>query len=253
MTCHETLERQAPVHAYEPTPTRADLLVVFAHPDDEVSTFGAIIPHYLACGRSVAAVCMTRPSDESTAALRERELRESLWTCGMPHEPLLAGFPDCGFLGPDRFESLEQTWERWGGRAAVSAFMADLYRRFQPTLVFTHNPETGEYGHPNHQAIGWACLDAYDALLSQHDPATPRKIYTTSRTERAWRIDWNRPLSALGGRSADVVASKALRCHRSQSCSTAGVRAYLAYELVRSQVGADRVKTDFFEGCRGGA
>jgi LmbE family N-acetylglucosaminyl deacetylase len=251
MTCHEPLERKGAVRAYGPMPARADLLVVFAHPDDEVSTFGAIIPYYLAAGKTAVAVCMTRESNEGTAALRDGELRESLWTCGMRHEPLLAGFPDCGFLGPDHFESLEQTWERWGGRAAVSAFMADLYRRFHPTLVFTHNPETGEYGHPNHKAAGRACLDAYDALLSQHDPAMPRKIYITSRTERAWRIDWNRPLSALGGRSADVVASKALRCHRSQSCSTAGVRSYLAYELVRSQVGTDRVKIDFFEGCRG--
>lgn len=231
--------------AYQAMPERADLLVVSAHPDDEIATFGAIIPYCLAHGRSVVAACLTRQADMELAALREGELRASLWTCGMRHEPVLASFPDCGFIAPDRFESLEWVWTRWGGRATVAAYVAGLYRRFRPRVVFSHHPETGEYGHPNHQAAGWACLDAH-ALLAG-DAAQPQKIYVGDPA--GWRVDWHAPLPALGGRSAAEVGAEALRCHRSQSCSDAGVRAHLAFRAIRSQVGEDAVCSDIFENC----
>lgn len=226
-----------------------DLLVVAAHPDDEIATFGAIIPHSLALGRTVAVACLTRQADMEVAALRESELRASLRTCGLADEPVLGSFPDCGFSSPGRFESLAWVWQRWGGREAGRDFIIALYRRFRPQVVFTHDPETGEYGHPNHMAAGWACVDAWDALHAAFDPATPCKIYVRSDAPEAWRPDWFAAQPALGGRSPAEIGAEALRCHRSQSCAEAGIREHLRYRILRSRVGEDRLRNDILEHC----
>lgn len=227
-----------------------DLLVVAAHPDDEVATFGAIIPHSLVLGRTVAVACLTRQADTEIAALRENELRASLRTCGLPNEPVLGSFPDCGYVAPGRFESLAWVWERWGGRDAATAYMASLYRRFRPRVVFAHHPETGEYGHPNHMAAGWACVDAWDQLHAAGDPATPCKIYVRSDAADAWHPDWFAPQPALDGRSPAELGAAALACHRSQSCADAGIRPYLRYRTIRSRVGDDALRCDILENCQ---
>ena len=120
--------------AFEPV-TKADLLVVVAHPDDE-STFGGLLPHYaIARGKTVAFVCLTSgewgnrlphhdsPDDTPDYSYddsevtrhpgvpadalypcyyRERELVAMLQTSGVPTQPRLLrhrdmnGFPDWG-------------------------------------------------------------------------------------------------------------------------------------------------------------
>lgn len=226
-----------------------DLLAVIAHPDDEIATFGALIPLALARGRRVAVACLTRSPDLVMAAVRADELRACLRTCGITEEPIFAPFPDCGFLGPGRFESLDWVWERWGGRAAAAEYVTDLYRRLRPQVVLAHHPETGEYGHPNHMAAGWACADAWDRLHGDGDEATPCKIYVRSKDDGAWRPDWDAPEAAFDGRSPAEVGAEGLRCHRSQNAATAGVRPWLRYALLRSRVGDDRERNDLFEHC----
>lgn len=228
---------------------RIDLLVVAAHPDDEITTFGAVIPHCVALGRSVVVACLTRQADMELAALRENELRASLRTCGVETEPLLGCFPDCGFIAPDRFETLEWVWQRWGGRTAARDHLIAIYRRLRPRVVFAHHPDSGEYGHPNHMAAGWACIDAWDALHASGDPATPCKIYINDAGPEAWHPDWDAPLPALGGRSPAEIGAAALRCHRSQDCASDGIRSHLRFRTIRSRVGDDVVRRDILENC----
>lgn len=245
------------IRPYLPPPEQVDLLVVFAHPDDEVCWFGGLIPEMVAQGRSVLGVCMTRGEGGGRAAERDAELRASLWTCGVRYEPVWGGFPDCGFIAPGRFESLEWVHERWGGRKAATEYLAGCYRRFQPRVIVTHHPETGDYGHPNHMASGWACVDAFD-LCQRQDFAGLRstaiqKLYVcgSDADPDAGRGAWDLPLAAFGGETAIAVGNRALRCHRSQSASEgSGIRSTLAFSLRRSRVGEDPMKRDLFENTR---
>jgi LmbE family N-acetylglucosaminyl deacetylase len=192
---------------------------------------------------------LTTPPDPGVAAVRAAELQASLRICGVQHAPIFAPFADCGFLGPGRFESLDASWQQWGGRDRASAYVVDLYRRFRPQVILAHDPVTGEYGHPNHMAAGWACVDAWDSLQCVGDPATPCKIYVRSKDEGAWRPDWDRPEPHFAGRSAAEIGAEALRCHRSQDAASAGVRSWMRYALLRTRVGADQARNDLFEHC----
>lgn len=220
-------------------PPRVDVLVVVAHPDDEIAWFGGLIPLHVALGRRVVVLCMTPggPLGSEIAALRATELAASLRTCGVADPPLWGGFEDCGWIEPGSFRELAWVWDRWGGRAAVRDALIGIYARLRPLTVFAHNPESGDYGHPNHMASGQACIDAFEACRRDPaltgDPDCLRRLYVSSRVGApgAGRIDWHRPLAHFDGRTAAEVAAAALRCHRSQSCHDIGVRDHLAYEL----------------------
>lgn len=236
---------------YQPMPERTDLLVVFAHPDDEVDCFGGLIPHSLAEGKTVLAVCMTRGEGGGNATRRDRELRASLWTCGLRHEPIQGAFADCGYVAQGQFKSLAWVWNQWGGRARAAAFVADLYRRYRPTVIFTHNPVTGDYGHPNHMATGWACIDAYETCLATADLADDetalQQLHIASRSDRAWRMDWDQPDPRLNGKSATQIATRALACHQSQTVGSQGVRPGLAFELALFRTAHQPARHAFFE------
>lgn len=222
---------------------RTDVLVVFAHPDDEIAWFGGLIPHHVAAGQRVVALCMTDggAGGPEAAALRAIELTASLRTCGLDAPPLWGGFKDCGWIEGGGFRSLAWTWERWGGRDAARDAMIATFARLRPVTIYTHNPEHGDYGHPNHMATGQACLDAFDACRADPsligDPGCLERLYVSCREDEdgARKLDWHRPLPRFGGRSAAEVGAAALRCHRSQSCRDAGVRAKLAYHLRRGE------------------
>ena len=218
---------------------RTDVLVVVAHPDDEIAWFGGLIPLHVALGRRVTVLCMTPggPPGSEIAAVRAGELRASLRTCGLEDPPLWGGFEDCGWIEGGGFRDLDWVWARWGGRDAVRDALIGVYARERPVTVFAHNPETGDYGHPNHMASGQACIDAFEACQRDPDlvgdPDCLRRLYVSSRVGApgAGRVDWHRPLDRFDGRTAAEVAASALRCHRSQDCHAIGVRDHLAYEL----------------------
>lgn len=238
---------------YLPPPGSVDALVVFAHPDDEVCQFGGLLPYLVDSGRTVLAVCMTAGDGGPNARTRELELADSLWTCGLRYPAIAGGFLDCGYVSPGKFDSIHSVWQRWGGRAVVSEFIQGLYRQFRPMVVFTHNHVTGEYGHPAHRAAGMACIDAFDARAAggapHADPVLPAKIYECSWSENAWSQDWNRPLAAFSGQSGWQVASRALVCHRTQAIARRPLHTGQRTALVRSSVGPDVSRQDYFERC----
>jgi N-acetyl-1-D-myo-inositol-2-amino-2-deoxy-alpha-D-glucopyranoside deacetylase len=157
------------------------LLGIFAHPDDEGSSGGALAK-YAALGDRVCVACATRgdgvDAKISNAALATREtlgqVRSAELTCACARLGLEAPF----FLGFQDGE-VDQVPVEAGGRA-----VARLIRAVQPKVIITHGPEGG-YGHPDHIAVsglvtrGFA-LAGDPASEVEGPPFAPAKLYYTA-------------------------------------------------------------------------
>jgi LmbE family N-acetylglucosaminyl deacetylase len=123
------------------------LLVIGAHPDDEVLLAGGTLAACAAAGLQTGVVCLTRgelgpiadpglATRETLAAVRLAELRAS-----------------CAELGT----SLVKCWRRqdgslrWSDRSGIVRQLADLLSARRPEAVITFG-EDGLYYHPDHIA-----------------------------------------------------------------------------------------------------
>ena len=126
------------------------LLVVFAHPDDESMGMGGALAKYTAEGIETHLVCASRgergwfgpeeenPGFERLAQLRTVELENAVKELGMSSLSFL-GYIDGDVDKADHAE-------------AVGKIVSHI-RRIQPQVVVTF-PHDGNYGHPDHIAIG---------------------------------------------------------------------------------------------------
>jgi LmbE family N-acetylglucosaminyl deacetylase len=126
------------------------LLVIFAHPDDESIGVGGTLAKYAAEGVEVHYVCATRgergwfgdpesnPGFERLAQIRTRELENAVQTLG------LHGLHFLHYIDGD-VDKAEHT--------EIIGKLATHIRRIQPQVVLTFPPD-GNYGHPDHVAIG---------------------------------------------------------------------------------------------------
>ena len=126
------------------------LLAVFAHPDDESMGMGAALAKYSAEGVGTYLVCATRgergwfgpeegnPGLGALGQLREGELRRAADALGMRAVHFL-GYIDGDLDKADHSE-------------AISKIVTHI-RAIQPQVVVTMPPD-GNYGHPDHIAIG---------------------------------------------------------------------------------------------------
>jgi LmbE family N-acetylglucosaminyl deacetylase len=130
--------------------TDLKLLAVFAHPDDESMGMGATLAKYSAEGVGTYLVCATRgergwfgpeqgnPGLSALGHLREGELRRAAEMLGM-REVHFLGYVD-GDL--DQANPVE----------AIGRIVTHI-RAIQPQVIVTFPPD-GNYGHPDHIAIG---------------------------------------------------------------------------------------------------
>jgi LmbE family N-acetylglucosaminyl deacetylase len=126
------------------------LLCVFAHPDDESMGMGATLAKYSAEGVETTLVCATRgergwfgpeeqnPGLDALGQLRADELRRAVETLGMKELHFL------DYVDGDLDKS---------NHAKVIAKIVTHIRAIQPQVVVTFPPD-GNYGHPDHIAIG---------------------------------------------------------------------------------------------------
>lgn len=138
------------------------LMVVHAHPDDEVLSTGGVLHRYSQQGIETVLVTCTggelgdapggiKPGqaghDEAAVReLRKRELEESCRLLGVSHLERL-GYLDSGMEG----------WEQNGRPGSLSGspleeeaeLVAALIRQYQPQVLVTYD-ENGGYGHPDH-------------------------------------------------------------------------------------------------------
>ena len=236
------------VQQWQPFTGKADLMVLAAHPDDELLFMGGTIPYYAGeRGKKVIVVYMTFPRQKE----RYNELLDGLWHCGVREYPQLSPFRDVVTRDADAFVA------SLGGETVVMGYIVEVLRKYQPDVVVTHDRD-GESGHGAHKAASRLMREGIHlAANASYQPAKGKpwqvkKLYLHLYKYNKVRMDWYQPLTAFGGKDAMTVATEAFECHVSQVKSGTDMGSGLrrdnsAFGLWFSSVGEDVEKNDFFE------
>lgn len=237
------------VQRWQPTPEKADMLVLSAHPDDELIFFGGTIPTYaVERGMDVVVAYMTYAN-----TTRRSELLNGLWSMGVRQYPVIGGFYDT------YTSKLEDAYERWHKRD-VREFAMMLLRRYRPEVVVTHDVN-GEYGHGAHRlcadVMQYCVPKAGDPsvmpeLAEQYGVWDVKKLYLHLYGERSMTMDWRVPLHAMGGKTGLELAQEAYQMHVTQQTTNfivtdEGETSCAQFGLAYSTVGDDVLGGDFFE------
>ena len=240
------------VQRWEEPLERANLLVLVAHPDDELLWMGGAIPYYATeRGMDVAVAYLTCANN-----MRRSEMLNGLWTAGVRHYPYIGSFRD------KRRSEIKDSYLIWGGKEKVEGHIVSLYRRLKPQVVLSHDLK-GEYGHPAHIICARAAVEALDIArdekkhpesLEAYGAWDVPKLYLHLYGENTIEMDWQQTLASLGGATPLDVTSEAFAQHRSQQSRYAveitGPYSAARFGLVRSLVGNDVQKNDFFENIK---
>lgn len=242
------------VEQWRPFEGKADMMVLVAHPDDELLYMGGVIPYYnTQMGKKVIVVYIAQMS-----GFRKVELLNGLWHCGVRNYPEMPGhkFKDEWCTG------LKKCLSIWNEKKLLE-HVAGLIRKYQPDVIVTHD-EKGEYGHGAHKAC---CYAVQQCVVKAADPA----VYPDSAREYGpWQVkkayihlyqgelgqidfDWRQPLTAFDGKNAFEVTTEAFNLHRSQAASGKyvvedfGKYDNSLFGLFYSAVGPDTGANDMFE------
>ncbi|MBE3589222.1 MAG: bacillithiol biosynthesis deacetylase BshB2 [Firmicutes bacterium] len=205
----EALERRVPgAGGAEAALVRGPLVVVLAHPDDESFACGGVMALHAAAGAPVTYVCATRgemgrnmgrpplATRETLASLRERELVAACAALGVH---------DVRFLG-----LWDKTVEFVDREALVEAVRAILLE-MEPVRLITFHPRFG--GHPDHEAVGAAALEAVRRLPAERRPVVWCPIVPAAEG------DAGLPVETVDIRAVGERKMAALRAHRSQTAN----------------------------------
>lgn len=229
---------------------KADMLVLPTHADDEHLWFGGTMPYYAGeLGKKVQVAYLTYH-----VVGREHELLNGLWTVGIRAYPVISAFEDI-YASKASLEAAKQVY----GEENVLRFQVELLRRFRPDVVIGHDLK-GEYGHGMHMLNALTLIQAlelsgkvevYPEQVAQYGVWDVPKCYIHLYKENPVVMDWDRPLTAFGGKSAYEVAVEGYACHVSQQpyfqMHPDGTYSCKRFGLFRSTVGPDVQKDDFFE------
>ncbi len=246
------------VQDWQPTPEKADIMFVSTHPDDELIFFGGAIPTYdTEMGRDVVVAYYTRSNPT-----RSSELLNGLWYMGVRNYPVIGGFSDAMKKTMDKSYEYAGSGSITKGKKLVNEWFVELYRRYKPEVVVTHDIE-GEYGHSMHKMISDAALNAipiaanedeFTDLTVAHGTWEVKKLYRHLGTENLIQMDWSVPLKSMNGATGLDLADDAYELfHKTQETSghsvgTTGVEYdNTIFSLVHTTVGADVAKNDFLE------
>ena len=156
---------------------KVDILVVVAHPDDEIEVAAYLAKAIEQEHKRVAVIYTTRGNSGGNAAgqeqanaladIREMEARHSLGSYGITLAWFLHGSDT---PGADVLHSLEQ----WGHGKALDEIVR-LVRLTRPEVIFTWMPnyDVGE-NHEDHQAAGVLATEAFD--LAANSLAFPEQV-----------------------------------------------------------------------------
>lgn len=182
------------------------IMLVHAHPDDEVISTGGIALKYSAQGARIVLVTCTRGEEgdivheelntpenkERLAEIRDQELAEAIKILQI-HDFEQLAYRDSGMINMpanDHPESFNQA----DVKEATGRLVA-LVRTYQPDVMISYN-EQGGYGHPDHIMAHKITVAAFDAA---GDPAQypeageawiPAKLYYTGYRRSIWLKVW---------------------------------------------------------------
>jgi len=160
------------------------LLVVLAHPDDEIF-HGGMLAHLSARGVRVTLVCATngeagRPHPsvgvvDDLGALRSEELRVSCERLGI-EPPLMLGFHDSARGERQRHDDPRALANV--DMLEIEAAIRRVIRDVTPHVVLTFDPHGGQY-HPDHLAVQRATAAAFFSSGVMGSIAPERLFYGT--------------------------------------------------------------------------
>ena len=191
---------------------RASLLVVFAHPDDEIFHSG-MLAHLADRGARVTLVCATNgeagkphpsvgPVDD-LGALRVKELQLSCARLGI-EPPVLLGFHDSARKERQRHDDPHAlaNVDMLDVEAAIRGVIADV----KPHVVMTFEPHGGYY-HPDHVAIQRATTAAFFSS-SVMGVEAPERLFYGAMLRDVFRTfaEASRGRGILDGLDPDVFA-----------------------------------------------
>ena len=165
MTVNTTAPTDAAAPPASPTAARR-LLLVHAHPDDEVIGTGATMAGYAAEGAHVTLVTCTAGEEgevlvpelahlaadrqDRLAEVRVVELANAMTALGVADHRFLGGFGryrDSGMMGTAANDKPHAFWNADLDEAA--AHLVKVIREIRPQVLVTYD-ENGGYGHPDH-------------------------------------------------------------------------------------------------------
>lgn len=197
------------IQLWEPTPEKADLLVLSAHPDDEYIFMGGTIPYYVGERGLEVAVCYMTYAN----TWRRTELLNGLWHAGVRKYPVLLENVD------HNSRSLVNAYSAWD-RDDVLAQVTQVLNTLRPEVVVTHDIE-GEYGHGAHRVCADLMMEYVGRQQTDASLWPVKKLYLHLYPENEIDMDWRVPLEHFGGKTALKVAAEAFEYHASQRNSSA--------------------------------
>ena len=257
------------VQRWEEPVEKADLMVMVAHPDDELLFTGGAIPVYGAeKGKKVQVVYLTHSN-----TTRRSEALNGLWAMGVRNYPVFGSFSDHYSNGKSIAAKVKAAYKAAGGQEKVLDWMTELFRRFRPEVVVTH-AENGEYGHAQHMLMADAAVKCFTRAADRQEAAQSAREYGIWQVKKLYLhlwgeedeqavLDWDRPLAAFGGKTGAQMAAEAFELHVSQHGMGTKIRGkfvaftvedtgrnmfpYNRFGLRSTTVGPDEAKDDFLE------
>lgn len=178
------------------------LLLVHAHPDDEVIGSGATMAKYVADGAQVTLVTCTlgeegeilvpelatlaSEHDDQLGEHRKEELAQAMKALGVTDSRILGGagrWRDSGMMGSPANDHPGSFWRADFDEAVGE--LVRIVREVRPQVVVTYN-ENGGYGHPDHIQAHRVTVAAFDAAADPArypdagEPWAPTKLYYLS-------------------------------------------------------------------------
>ena len=183
---------------------KCDILLLSAHPDDEILWFAGLMPTYGGDRGYRIQVAVMAP----TGGQRKLELLGAVWHCGVTHYPEFLGFIDKNGQNP------EKQYQLWKGKRRVVGRVVDVIRKHRPEMMITHGLG-GEYGHGAHKTCADAAIQAvksagksgeYPASAEKYGVWEVKKLYLHEYEANSVRCDWDEKLAAFGGKTGFEVA-----------------------------------------------
>lgn len=233
---------------WEKPVSKADLMVISTHQDDEFLFFGGTIPYYSAVREKETAVVYM------TDCGRDRcgEALAGLWASGHRNYPVFLNLRD------KKVDSIKEGLKLWGGEDRIVELLVEQIRELRPEVIVTHDLK-GEYGHNQHKITAHLAEVAVEkAADPEYHPDSvaaygawqTKKLYLHLYKENSIKMDWRTPYDELNGMTPSQAAALGYKQHASQhkyfTYQDGGAYDNARFGLAYTAVGYD-TGSDFFE------